>query len=420
MSGEVRTRWQALIAQLEKDRFFNKRYANCAKEPKALYDLIGEDLDSSNESIRNAAYWVVVRLTPELINLLHERETRNPGWKDIEGKDQKMVDEGIAGSKCILKHLHTKLVKEHRFKVRDGNKKDPRPYLKKAIKRWEIDEYRSRRDQEGTIIEVPLDYEAALEIPDPAVFPEIETETYNDLWREYKILFRDRDAFDVFIAHHVDDSPLEKIRESWGIPSDEAVRQQKSRLNKEIIARRDALFSFLLFEHRQFSKTGKIPRFVRNPLQTETWINRVKRAVHPGAWLYDRVPDGNTKVAIRPLTSGLKRTSPHIYLVAIKKDHQNYITQSLWNLTCDWNTTDYPGNIYAEHVGKLLNPTSRKLQGPDFMFCWLKIESTELPGLNDALADLPYGLFRGDYYVWLVSNSSPLMYKNARRMLWGM
>jgi hypothetical protein len=191
MSGEVRSWWQARIANLERDRFFNKRYANCAKEPKELFDRIGEDLDSSNEAIRNKAYWVLVFLTPELINLLHERETRNPGWKDIEGKDQKMVNEGLDGSKCILKHLHTKLVKEHRFKVRDGYKKDPRPFLKETIENWEKDRDR-KLDRE-----VPLDYEAALEIPDPAGSPEIETETYDDLWGEYKILFRDRDTFDV-------------------------------------------------------------------------------------------------------------------------------------------------------------------------------------------------------------------------------
>jgi hypothetical protein len=240
-SGEVRTRWQSLIAQLERNGMLKRYATNCIKEPKALFERIGEDLASSNEEVREKALWVLVFLTPELTSILHEEETRNPGWRDGKVDGQDMVNEGIDGSNCIFKRLHTKLVKEHRFKVVDG-KKDPRPYLKTAIHNWKVDEERKRRNSDGKLREVPLDYEAALEIPDPAGSPEdciIEIQTYDNLWREYQSYFATRDKFDLFYTLNADDSSLlEEARERWNIPSDNAVSQRRSRINKEIIARR--------------------------------------------------------------------------------------------------------------------------------------------------------------------------------------
>jgi hypothetical protein len=385
MSGEIKSWWQARIANLERDRFFNKRYANCAKEPKELFDRIGEDLDSSNEAIRNKAYWALVLLTPELINLLHEKETRNPGWGDREGKDQKMVNEGLDGSKCILKHLHTKLVKEHRFKVRDGYKKDPRPFLREAIKNWEKDRDR-KLDRE-----VPLDYEAALEIPDPAGSPEdyiIRTPTYWDLRREYCDggIFRDGDKFDLFYTFNVDERPLEEIRERWGIPSDEAVRQQKSRINKEIVVRRDALFASLLIEEREFARTGKIPRNPKAPERSEEWAQRTKRSVQPGAWANGKVPDGKNAIAVRPLTRSLGYAPAHIYLVVA---HYNEVApwhkrDPFW-VHVGFSRTKVPLPL-NEHIQKVINPTG-EFQRSLFTHRLLEAYPTELPGLNEALGD---------------------------------
>lgn len=418
MSGEIKSWWQARIANLEKDRFFNKRYASCAKESKALFDRIGEDLDSSNESIRNGAYWAVVHLTPELINILHEKEIRNPGWQDIEGKDQKIVNEGIDGSKCILKHLHTKLVKEHDFKVRDGNKKDPRPYLKKAMDNWKEDAKRKRRR------EVPLDYEAALKIPDPAGFPEIKTEIYDDLWREYKIFFRDRDAFDVFIAHQVDERPLEEIRERWGIPSDKALRQRKSRINKNMVAVRDTIFSVCLMGRWGFSTRGKFPRFPSYPEWSEWWAERAKRSVQPGAWLDGKVADGKNAVAIRALTTGLRHAPAHIYLLATHK-YKDYRCKLYYDtrpdtqplskqlsefaefVSYDVITLD---DYYLQYVDKLINLTSRGLQPNRYMYRLLDAYPTELPGINEAIAEV-----RDNYNIWLITNSLRIHVVNGYR-----
>jgi hypothetical protein len=398
MSDEARSMWEKFITAPANAALL-KRYANCAKEPKALYDRIGEDLDSSNEAIRNKAYWALVLLTPELINLLHEKETHNPGWKDREGKDQKMVNEGLDGSKCILKHLHTKFVKEHRFKVLDG-KKDPRPFLKKIIKNWERDEKRKRER------EVSLDYEAALEIPDPAGSPEdyiIETQTYDDLWREYQSYFATRDKFDLFYTFNVDDSLLEVARERWNIPSDNAVSQKKSRINKEIIARRDALSSFLIITASEFARTGKIPRHPQTPEVSEEWAQRTKRSVQPGAWANGKVPDGKNAIAVRALTRGLRRAPAHIYLVVV---HRNEVApwhkwDPFW-VHVGFSRTKVPLPL-NEHIQKVINPTG-EFQRSLFTHRLLEAYPTELPGLNEALGDANV---LSDYYGWLISNSLP-------------
>jgi hypothetical protein len=157
MSDEARSMWERFITA-PKNAALLKRYAKSAKEPAPLFESIGEDLASSNEEVRKTAFWALVMAMPELTNILHERETRLPGWRDGRGKDQQMVNRGSD----ILSYLHRVLVKEHRFKVRDGNKKDPRPFLKETVDNWKKD--RDRKIDR----EVSLDYEAALEILDPA------------------------------------------------------------------------------------------------------------------------------------------------------------------------------------------------------------------------------------------------------------
>lgn len=394
MSGEVKSWWHTRIAQLERDPFFKKRYATCAKEPKALFNRIGEDLDSTNEKIREAAFWLLVYLTPELTNILHEKETREPGWREIKGEDQKIVNEGIDGTKCIYKHLHTKFVKEHRFKVLDVHKKDPRPYLKKVIERWEKDEERKRKNRDGALREVPLDYESALEIPDPAGSPEdyvLDNKGYEELKSEFRGLgfWRNDAEQDLFCAYHIDDRPLDEIRERLGISykatSDTALRKRRSRINKNIVAGRDAVFSFLLLTGDEFAKTGKIPLFHKAPERSEEWVRRAKQSVRPGAWI--EAPVGQNDIAVRPLTTGLRGAPGHIYLFAIRKDNllDGFFNHELMT------TPRILADLYLEDADNM-------------MACRLEEYSTEVPGLNKALAELPH-----DYpYAWLVSNSLPV------------
>jgi hypothetical protein len=416
MSGEVRSRWQALIAQLEKDRFFNKRYANCAKEPKALFDRIGEDLDSSIFQIRETAFWVLVFLTPELTSILHEKETREPGWRERRGKDQKMVNESIDRAKDIIKHLHTKLVKEHRFKVRDGCKKDPRPFLKKIMDNWKKDEQRKRRNRDDALIEVPLDCEAALEIPDPAGSVEdraleiedraLEKRVYEERKRELRSwgFFRSDDELALFVTVHVDNRPLYEVRKKYySNLSEEALRQRLSRGNKRIVARRDALFASLLIEEREFARTGKIPRHPKAPERSEEWAQRTKRSVQPGAWANGKVPDGKNAIAVRPLTRSLGYAPAHIYLVVA---HYNEVApwhkrDPFW-VHVGFSRTKVPLPL-NEHIQKVINPTG-EFQRSLFTHRLLEAYPTELPGLNEALGDANV---LSDYYGWLISNSLP-------------
>jgi hypothetical protein len=86
MAGEVLLRWEAFITAPENAHLL-KRYAKSAKEPAPLFESIGEDLGSSKQEIREQAYWALIAAMPELTLILHERETRQPGWRDLEGKD---------------------------------------------------------------------------------------------------------------------------------------------------------------------------------------------------------------------------------------------------------------------------------------------------------------------------------------------
>jgi hypothetical protein len=391
-----------------------------AKEPAPLFESIGEDLASSNKAVRATAFWALIAATPELIDILHETETREPGWREIEGKDQQMVNRGMD----IVSKLHRALVEKHGFKIDKG--KDPRPYVNKAMKNMDRDKERKRRNRDGTLREVPLD-ETSLEIPDDAGSPEdyiIETETYDetydDLWREYKIFFRDRDAFDVFIAHHVDDSHLEELRESWGIPSDEAVRQRRSRNNKNIVERRDAVFSFLLLTgyerggngkiHYPFVYDGKIHPLPQDAGRFEMWADQVKRCVQPGVWLNGQVADGKNAIAIRSLTTRLRHAPGHIYLMAVHKDrqsvkecikaepppikpHKHFLAaRGVGAHRCNFPLL-HEGCL--DYVDKLINP---RLSRCTYVYQRLYAYPTELSGLNEAVAEV-----RDNYDTWLIS-----------------
>jgi DNA-directed RNA polymerase specialized sigma24 family protein len=228
MSDEARSMWEKFITA-PRNAALLKRYAKSAKEPAPLFESIGEDLGSTNEDIRASAFWALVTAMPELTNILHERETREPGWRDEKGKDQQMVNRGSD----ILSYLHRVLVKEHRFKIRDGYGRDPRPLLKEAIRNWEHDEERRREREE------PLDHEAVLEVPDPTPSIEdsvLENTAYEECKRELCRwgFFRSDDELDLFEAVHVYDCPFDEVREHFGIPSKPALRQRLSRARKHI------------------------------------------------------------------------------------------------------------------------------------------------------------------------------------------
>src|SRR5262249_53140019 len=226
---------------------------------------------------------------------LYERETRQPGWREIEEKEQQVVNRGMD----IVTYLHRKLIKEHGFKISGTYGKDPRPYVKKAITNWKIDEERKRSREE------PLDDKNALEIPDPNSLEEsvLEKITYEECKREIRSLpFPTcEDEFDLFETVFVEHSSLDAVRESHGIRSKRALDQRFSRSRKKFVAERDALLTFLLITESQFGTTGKIPRFPQNPKGSEWWVERAKHAIRPGKWIFG-APNGHNGLAVRSLT----------------------------------------------------------------------------------------------------------------------
>jgi hypothetical protein len=318
MSDEARSMWQRFIAA-PKNAALLKRYAKSAHEPAPLFDSIGEDLASSNEEVRTTAFWALITAMPELTNILHETKTRHPGWREMEGKDQQVVNQGMD----IVSKLHRALVKKHSFTIDKG--KDPRPYVNKAMKNMERDKERKRTNRDGTLIEVPLDYEALLEIPDPASSVEdsvLENIMYEKRKRELRAwgLWSNDDEQELYEAVYVHARPYVDIRERFGNPSEDAVRQRISRTNKNVVAVRDAFFSFCLMGRWGFSTRGTFPRFPSYPESSEFWAERAKLSVQPGVWLNGKAADGTNAVAVRALTTGLRHAPAHIYLLATHKN----------------------------------------------------------------------------------------------------
>jgi hypothetical protein len=56
MADEARKMWRSFITAPENAHLL-KRYAKSAKEPAPLFDSIGEDLGSSNQEVREQAFW---------------------------------------------------------------------------------------------------------------------------------------------------------------------------------------------------------------------------------------------------------------------------------------------------------------------------------------------------------------------------
>jgi hypothetical protein len=145
MADEARSMWQEFISAPE-NAVLLKRYTKSAAEPEPLFDAIGADLGSTNEEIRRQAWWAFCTTMPELTNILHERESRQPGFREVSNADQRMVDRGLD----ILTHLYNVFVRDYRFSVDQG--KDPRPYLNTIIGNWSKDAERSK-DQKNVSLD---------------------------------------------------------------------------------------------------------------------------------------------------------------------------------------------------------------------------------------------------------------------------
>jgi DNA-directed RNA polymerase specialized sigma24 family protein len=408
MADEARFTWEAFITAPENAHLL-KRYAKSAKEPAPLFDSIGEDLAGSNQEVRERAWRVLIVAMPVLTTILYEREIREPGWRNVEGKDQQMVNRG----ENILSYLHRKFVVEHYFKIRGENGKDPRPLVHRIAHNWQKDGNRKRRR------ETPQDEEAALKIPDPSgsiedAILENENRVYEERKRELRDwgFYRSYDEFALFETVYVDATPFSEVIKSNGISSEATLRQRFSRFRKYAVAKRDELFTFLLFMEN-FPIRGRFPKYLHSQDRFEWWIKLAKRSVQPRNWLNGGVADGENAIAVRPLTTGLHDAPAHIYLLALHKELladiflEHIKTQTIYKEKngvkvpfCDLLTLD--NKKCLRYIDKLIDPKSRGLQQRRYMYRRLSTLETELPCLDAAADEL-----RGDYRIWLISNSVP-------------
>jgi hypothetical protein len=409
MAGEARSMWEAFITAPENAHLL-KRYAKSAKEPAPLFEHIGEDLGSSNQEIREIAFWALVYAMPKLTSILHERETRQPGWRDVEGKDQKMINRGVD----IVSYLHRKLVVENRFKIRGGRGKDPRPLMNKIARNWQEDEQRKRRR------EAPLDDEDDLEIPDSAPSLEdslLEKIAYEERKRELRNwgFYSNEDELALLETVYVDEIPFAEVAKSRGVTSEEALlkltaalRQQASRSRKQAVAERDKQFTTLLILNPEFPLFGTYPTY----LDYWSCIKRAEKSIQPRAWLNGVVADGKNALAVRSLTTGFRGAPAHLYLIALHRDYP-YKEERLKTL---------PGDSYyfpridpqsldrcvkrtdqivqrLRGVAKLIDPTSKGYTPNLYPYYQLTAYPTALPGINAAIAEV-----RDAYDTWLISN----------------
>ena len=231
---EVQSRWDQFINGAEGDpalRSFFQRHRGVGEEPRTLFEAVGEDLASSREEIREKAFWILVAGMPELTDILHERESRQPGWRGGAGKGQQVIDRGMD----IVTYLYGKLVKEHRFTTKKG--KDPRPYVMKTIKNRQKDV----RDKEKRIVSLDqplvegvdgssLGSYLASSLADPI---SVEDEVVNDLYNEHVLQqvrtwnFLNDKEIPLFEETYAANHPFNCVAEKSDTPAREAARKRQ-------------------------------------------------------------------------------------------------------------------------------------------------------------------------------------------------
>ncbi len=408
MADEVLSRWERLVA----DPLFN-RYAKFAKEPRAFFELIGEDLASSNQEVQEIAFWALDYTTPELTSILYEREVREPGWRSREGKDQQAVNRGMD----IVTYLHRVFVVNHTFKTRNGYGKDPRPLVNRIAHNWQKDEYRKRGR------EAPLDDKDAFKLPDPAPSLEesvIGNNAYEMRTRELRALgfFRSEDELDLYVATHVDRSRLDEVQKRLGIRSNTALRKRSSRTNKHMIFVRDEIFSILLLnylrngeKYREHLRTEQQQRFY------EEWTKWLNISVQDRRWLNGIAPDGTNEVAVQALTIDFSDVPAHIYLVAIHRDSifKFVPTFEQSKETPYWEFADsYEMPPDWRSVSQVIRQSSKthprlrdRVITVSTQLC--SYIRAELSGLYDVLSAVP-----DDYESWIWTDSLTTIYRSIQ------
>jgi DNA-directed RNA polymerase specialized sigma24 family protein len=314
MNDEARRMWQSFISAPENSVLL-KRYAKSSAEPEPLFDAIGTDLGSSNEQTREQAFWVLVAATPELLHIVYERESRQPKWREGVSKDQRMVNKGMD----IVTYLHRELVTKYRFRVDDKTGRNPQPFLFRAIKNWEIDEYRkrSREDSLDNLINKNGSHTLYSSlIPDPASSIEdiaITNISLMECLKEFRAwgCFSDNEL-DLLYAVQVDEYSYEEISKRLGIPTPAAARKRMSRLMSKVsafaVSRRDSVLAHYL-------KSGVVSNPSNLLLENIGWNDRADLfiEIRHGIPLY--VEEEKVSYIIHAITRPIGKVQGHIYLV---------------------------------------------------------------------------------------------------------
>ena len=371
MLDRAHTLWLQFAELARTDAKFN-RYVKWLNEPQPLFELIGEDLESTDEQIRANAFWSLVVATPALTNILYERECVTPEWRNGRGTGQALVNRGMD----IVTYLHHKLVSERKFKAK-GASKDPRPYVYTAIRNWTMDEKRKWHR------EVPLEDQAldtAISETESTDVAALERVYYEECRREFvNLRFLNENECSLWETVYLRGWPRSEAAHNFGFKTEAALRKSEERARKKAVSVRDAVLTWLLIGDASFGRTGSLNSEIRS-----TWIHRARAHIEPGPWIEGFKGERYGKVLICHLTQSYKGAPGQLYLVAVDPFYANRVTPPHW----------HPGELSVRIL------TLYNLPESPCALRYLETNLTEIPSLNNALRQVP-----SDYQVCIVSST---------------
>ncbi len=330
-STEAQVNWNGRIEALKWDPDLAplfKRHSLIDTDAGALFDAIGHDLAGSDHQKREEAFWVLVGAMPELGDIIYERESRQPGWRNGKKDSQKMLNKGVD----IVTRLHSYLVEQKRFQLESG--RDPRPLVKTVAARWILGEKKRRA------LEVPLFEDGSREslsvvnrqpLMDDEVIDKIsaqEGRTEIKAWG-----FTNENELEWYYSIYVDGHTYEEIAPRVGLKAD-AMRKRFSRVRAKAITFRDALIDYACDTGMTFMFSDDPPwntseRWAAiNLMEKWGWAPRAQDSVSDRNWQECAMAEEGNQVLIRPVTRSLGSSQGHLRLVAFRSSSGGHFDTS--------------------------------------------------------------------------------------------
>jgi DNA-directed RNA polymerase specialized sigma24 family protein len=317
MADQMRWKWRQIVEAPENQALFAP-YRRAVGEPRTLFEAIGEKLGSSREEERAHAFSAFYLATPELAEILYERESRQAGYRSGSGEGPRLLNQGMD----VVTYLYLKLVEERQFKADAKRGMDPRPYVRRTMKNWQIDEARRWKGIPPLSLDGVGEEDASLlaTLHDPAVSTEadaIEPLFLEETRRELQTWASlDDGEVALFEALCANDWALEQAAATLGIPSPAAGRKRLQRFRSKLLATRDSILSSIL------SLARKDERLPQSIVSEWAWEHRLEAALRPGPWaahqegmLYQR------DCRIRPLTRSFRGGIAYLYVGVHQSDY---------------------------------------------------------------------------------------------------